>query len=303
MREKSENAAREPLNFLVLPLEIRLEIYRHVLLQPKWIPAWSKDPYPGRPRSGLTRSTVEDRFGFPYPKLHHSLLATCSQIHEEASKVLYGENTFCIEDGPVSDLWDVKISAQYKPLICRFRVEIYVYLGRLLSETSCRVHAGRVEKICRSLCKYPRPIRSLTVNVVDEQQRFGPIIQDLPNPHSPRGVIDDHWWHDDQGRLGKKDMFAPFAHLKDVRSFEIKGDIPDRFAKQLKIAVEKNGSSPLETILKAMSLAPEVAEDDSRIADVRFEAISPNLSIGCLAVASGLSLPVFSQSIRHSELV
>ncbi|KAL6819241.1 hypothetical protein V8C40DRAFT_281549 [Trichoderma camerunense] len=70
---------KTPATFMGMPREIRMEIYRHLLTATKPIPVhggwkqvyWTKD---------LQMSTA--------------ILGTCSIVHEEASVVLYGANTF-----------------------------------------------------------------------------------------------------------------------------------------------------------------------------------------------------------------
>lgn len=74
-----EVVQKTPATFMGLPREIRMEIYRHLLTATKPIPVhggwkqvyWTKD---------LQMSTA--------------ILGTCSIVHEEASVVLYGANTF-----------------------------------------------------------------------------------------------------------------------------------------------------------------------------------------------------------------
>ncbi|KAH8592262.1 hypothetical protein B0O99DRAFT_597308 [Bisporella sp. PMI_857] len=66
-----EEAPVQPFAFLALPIEIRLLIYRLLLL------------------SNSAISYIPSR-------LHPAILATCRQINSEAREVLYGENTFWI---------------------------------------------------------------------------------------------------------------------------------------------------------------------------------------------------------------
>ena len=64
--------------FLLLPLELRLQIYEYIFLCKKRIVPHKKHHYP-----------VEH----PIPT---SILRTCKQIHQEASPILYSKNTFLI---------------------------------------------------------------------------------------------------------------------------------------------------------------------------------------------------------------
>lgn len=64
---------------LSLPTEIRLGIYRHLLIQP--LPIRQKGFY-------------EMWSGSDLPTLEHDILRTCRQIHDEALPLLYGENVF-----------------------------------------------------------------------------------------------------------------------------------------------------------------------------------------------------------------
>ena len=75
-----------PLNnsqatFLLLPLELRLQIYECIFLSKEQI-------LPHRKHNDL-RYLVE-------PPIPTSILRTCKQIHQEASPILYSKNTFII---------------------------------------------------------------------------------------------------------------------------------------------------------------------------------------------------------------
>lgn len=74
--------------FLRLPTEICLEIYRCLMLHPTHL-----ETYPwGRFESKAPNGTLANNI-IPVP-LNGGLLRVCRRVHDEASSVLYGENTF-----------------------------------------------------------------------------------------------------------------------------------------------------------------------------------------------------------------
>ena len=79
----SNSSNTRPLSFLDLPAELRNHIYR-ILLVSRLIPAL---------RKLCVRNHCSD-YALPTLPIHPALLATCRQIHEEATPLLYGENTF-----------------------------------------------------------------------------------------------------------------------------------------------------------------------------------------------------------------
>ncbi|KAI0490926.1 hypothetical protein F4859DRAFT_28402 [Xylaria cf. heliscus] len=74
---------RQPPTFLNLPLEIRLEIYAHLLTTPSYSPR-SSTPSPA---PFFTPQT-------PPSPLHPNILRTCRQLHAECIPILYSSNTF-----------------------------------------------------------------------------------------------------------------------------------------------------------------------------------------------------------------
>ena len=66
--------------FLSLPPEIRLQIYRYLLLSRPWI----------------TPELPARQYPYPYSptRIYPNVLRTCRMIHEEAFNVLFGENVF-----------------------------------------------------------------------------------------------------------------------------------------------------------------------------------------------------------------
>ncbi|KAK3903326.1 hypothetical protein C8A05DRAFT_43423 [Staphylotrichum tortipilum] len=88
---------RSPPTFLTLPLELRLDIYTHLLILPPPTPpeiqpttyrcAYSSSPPSSSPGSP-SQSTLEK------PKLHPQILRVNPQTHAEALPILYGHNTF-----------------------------------------------------------------------------------------------------------------------------------------------------------------------------------------------------------------
>ncbi|KAI9702994.1 MAG: hypothetical protein M1836_008208 [Candelina mexicana] len=76
---------------LQLPRELRDMIYRYTLIQPKPIKIWS---------SRLEVKTRGDNTKQkPYtPSRKTTLLSTCHQVNEEATSIMYGENTFELDE-------------------------------------------------------------------------------------------------------------------------------------------------------------------------------------------------------------
>ncbi|KAK0657964.1 hypothetical protein B0T16DRAFT_402812 [Cercophora newfieldiana] len=72
-----------PFTFHKLPVEIRLEIYRELL---------------------VFRGVID--IDFQKPGLHTAIMETCRPIFCEAHKVLYDENTFMMRIGVPKELWD-----------------------------------------------------------------------------------------------------------------------------------------------------------------------------------------------------
>ncbi|KAI1423031.1 hypothetical protein F5Y12DRAFT_759848 [Xylaria sp. FL1777] len=85
--------------FLNLPLEIRLEIYSHLLTAPPSPPHPPLIPPSPSPSSSSSPSSSPSPAPFfaqqtaPSP-LHPSILRTCRQLHAEGTPVLYRSNTF-----------------------------------------------------------------------------------------------------------------------------------------------------------------------------------------------------------------
>ncbi|KAK4122436.1 hypothetical protein N657DRAFT_657255 [Parathielavia appendiculata] len=85
---------RNPLTFLTLPLELRLEIYTHLLVIPPPPPPEEQQPiyrcsYPYSPPSSPEDHSQPDK-----PLLHPEILAVNGQINVEATPLLYSRNTF-----------------------------------------------------------------------------------------------------------------------------------------------------------------------------------------------------------------
>ncbi|KAK2074087.1 hypothetical protein P8C59_008321 [Phyllachora maydis] len=75
MQPHSPSAQTSSSSFLRLPLELRLQIYRYLLV------------LPSSPRDLARRRNRYDR-------IHPAILSACAQTHDEAAPVLYGANTF-----------------------------------------------------------------------------------------------------------------------------------------------------------------------------------------------------------------
>lgn len=80
----------------VLPLELRLQIYRELLVAKKAVTAPGARPKPKSPgRSGALRLTFILK---PQKQLHPAILRVCKQTYAEASFILLKENHFYYND-------------------------------------------------------------------------------------------------------------------------------------------------------------------------------------------------------------
>ncbi|KAK3299154.1 uncharacterized protein B0H64DRAFT_454843 [Chaetomium fimeti] len=84
---------RNPPTFLTLPVELRLEIYTHLLVLPpppprETLQATYRCSYAASPLSSSPTKTN------PKPTLHPEILRVNSQVYHEALPVLYSQNTF-----------------------------------------------------------------------------------------------------------------------------------------------------------------------------------------------------------------
>ncbi|KAI0452239.1 hypothetical protein F5B21DRAFT_347797 [Xylaria acuta] len=91
----------QPPTLLNLPLEIRLEIYAHLLTTPSYSPR-SSPPSPSSATSTPWSSSsspspapffIQQQVPL-HPPLHPNILRACRQLHAECTPVLYGSNTF-----------------------------------------------------------------------------------------------------------------------------------------------------------------------------------------------------------------
>ncbi|KAI2641755.1 hypothetical protein GGS26DRAFT_586152 [Hypomontagnella submonticulosa] len=103
--------------FLALPLEIRLEIFAHLLIIPPDAP----------PPSQYQKWPVHTGASTP-PLLHPAILRTCQQLHAEALPLLYQHNTFLAHNALLTSLprlrrtYDPVVSSRLSGLIRRFHV-------------------------------------------------------------------------------------------------------------------------------------------------------------------------------------
>jgi hypothetical protein len=81
----------EPNNrpFLVLPAEIRFEVYRNLLVDPKGVDI----------DNIRTQRYTKISCNHREPRMHVNILCTSKLIHDEASTILYGENMFFLSYG------------------------------------------------------------------------------------------------------------------------------------------------------------------------------------------------------------
>ncbi|KAI8966108.1 hypothetical protein F5Y11DRAFT_212650 [Daldinia sp. FL1419] len=112
--EKGENKA--PSLFLSLPLEIRLEIFKHLLTLPSSAPAPSRNTY--------YQPTPHP----PASHLHPAILRASRQLHAEALPLLYRRNTFLTHNTLLTTLPRLRraygpvLSGRLARLITRFYV-------------------------------------------------------------------------------------------------------------------------------------------------------------------------------------
>ncbi|KAI2780237.1 hypothetical protein F4815DRAFT_152681 [Daldinia loculata] len=114
--EHEEDERRVPSPFLALPIEIRLEIFKHLLVLPPDAPPPSQKTYY---RYGQHRTP---------PLLHPAILRANRQLHAEALPLLYRRNTFLAHNTLLTTLprlrraYDPVLSAHLSGLITRFYV-------------------------------------------------------------------------------------------------------------------------------------------------------------------------------------
>ncbi|KAF3065208.1 hypothetical protein GL218_02068 [Daldinia childiae] len=114
--ENKEDEGKAPSPFLALPLEIRLEIFKYLLVLPSNAPSPSQKTYY---QYGQRRT--------PSP-LHPAILRANRQLHAEALPLLYRRNTFLAHDTLLTSLprlrraYDPVLSARLSGLITRFHV-------------------------------------------------------------------------------------------------------------------------------------------------------------------------------------
>lgn len=88
-----------PPTFLTLPLELRLEVYKHLLTVP---PPPSIRDQPTIYRCSWAASSLAVH---PAPKLYPQILRVNSQVNAEATPLLYGHNTFVLSKSNLPSLF------------------------------------------------------------------------------------------------------------------------------------------------------------------------------------------------------
>ncbi|KAI1337484.1 hypothetical protein F5Y15DRAFT_425795 [Xylariaceae sp. FL0016] len=84
---------KPPPSLLILPLEIRLEIYTHLLTLPP-LPSPSPSSSSSSPSSTSISSSSSSSSATDPPRLHPSILRVSRGLHAEAHHILYTLNTF-----------------------------------------------------------------------------------------------------------------------------------------------------------------------------------------------------------------
>lgn len=147
-------------SFLRLPLEIRDLIFENLLVL---------RPFPNSSSS----IPLGDHNGFLEPRLPVALLRVNKQINEEASRVLYGENIFCITVNGNSKLTDFSncgsdacagsgkacwVHARNLALVRNLHMNVFSYYNRGQDMTTFQ----NLAKICRIFGNSP-PLMTVTV--------------------------------------------------------------------------------------------------------------------------------------------
>jgi hypothetical protein len=84
MANNTVSTPRRPLSFLDLDYDVRLIIYRALLIRPKPIPIYHLEDHSRRKYPSLVREG----------QIHSNILQTCAQVYGEAIPILYGKNSF-----------------------------------------------------------------------------------------------------------------------------------------------------------------------------------------------------------------
>ncbi|KAK3378376.1 hypothetical protein B0H63DRAFT_479708 [Podospora didyma] len=93
---------RPPL--LTLPLEIRMDIYKHLLLYQR-----------RKPSSRQVKPKTQQKKEQKEQLIHPAILLTCTQTHDEAYPVLYGDNIFMAD--PVLLIAHPRLDSWFAPVI------------------------------------------------------------------------------------------------------------------------------------------------------------------------------------------
>ncbi|KAI9750582.1 MAG: hypothetical protein M1835_001369 [Candelina submexicana] len=164
-----------PCWLLQLPRELRDMIYRYTLIQPKPIKVWS------------SRLEVRTRGDNPKqesytPSRKTTLLSTCHQVNEEATSIMYGENTFEIDEYYSLSC----ITREHLQLVKKLWVTLFFSAATHLDESSSFVVEETMPSIKRRsghLCAELKSLtdshlQNLTIELCTHSTGFG-------RPHPP----------------------------------------------------------------------------------------------------------------------
>jgi hypothetical protein len=96
----TEPASSSTPTFLSLPLEIRQNIYRHLLVQPDFLIPWR-----GQRSYGNFDLDEEERWGRETGSLDLSILLVSRAVYSESVPILYGENVFGMDVRDTQTEW------------------------------------------------------------------------------------------------------------------------------------------------------------------------------------------------------
>ncbi len=135
-------AIMDPINydnaapsFLTLPAELRVEIYRYLLVSPTSVSALTSIPPLETTESFPTHQDVDKghQIGTLPSHIHPAILRTCCLINKEATSILYSENIFTIHNYDDPDCWGFSIANHFRPMVTKVRMRINEETTDLLS--------------------------------------------------------------------------------------------------------------------------------------------------------------------------
>lgn len=113
-------------SFLTLPAELRVEVYRHLLVSPTPVSALTSIPPLDTTESFLTHQDVDKchQIATMPIHIHPAILRACRLINQEATSILYSENIFTIHNYDYPDCWGFSIANHFRPMVTKVRMRI-----------------------------------------------------------------------------------------------------------------------------------------------------------------------------------